>query len=507
MYRRWILVLITAALATACSQPEAKSEPRENLKHDVESADHAIAMVDDEEPERSQIARAAFQISDDELQARRSLPDIIEEVMPSVVGITTERTIRQRAPSSFFDDPFFRGFGGPSHRQPQERVQQGIGSGVIVDESGIIITNNHVIDGADVIRIGLSDGRELNAEVEGTDPESDLAVLRIIEAPDDLRALAFGDSDALRLGESVIAIGNPFGLSGTVTMGIISAKGRAGVGILDYENFIQTDAAINPGNSGGALIDLKGELIGINTAIMTRSGGYQGVGFAIPSNMAEMVMRGLLDDGQVQRGWLGVVIQQLTPELAEALNLEEGIEGVVISDVQPGSPAEEAGLKRGDVVTHIDDRRVRTPGELRNTIGLRAPHTTVAVRAVSNGTTRELTIELGSLHDGRALQEGRLAPGLPEVTSVIEGLQLQPLDRELRQQLRVPDALQHGLVVTGVQPGSEAAMRGLREGDIFIEVNRRVVRTVEEFNAAYDVDRRRNLVLLYRDGSTIYMTW
>ncbi len=511
MVKRYLVFLFVVGLVTGCSQPEAKADVS-NSSNSGEAQQAALEEVEDK-ADTAAAKLASLQISSEELETRLELPDVIERVMPSVVGITTERTIRQRSSggfgSPFGDHPFFRDFGpfGPQQQpQPQNRTQQNVGSGVIVDAAGIVITNNHVIERADSILVNMSDGRELEAEVEGTDPESDIAVLRIVDAPDDLEALDFGDSDILRLGESVIAIGNPFGLSGTVTMGIISAKGRAGVGILDYENFIQTDAAINPGNSGGALINLDGELIGINTAIMTRSGGYQGVGFAIPSNMAEMVMTGLLEDGRVARGWLGVVIQQLTPELAQGLELDDGLEGVVVSDVQPGSPAEDIGLSRGDVITHVDGRPVRSPQELRNTVGLRSPNTDIDLKYVRNGTSTEQTITLGSLEEGRAHMEGRPAPGIPEVATGIEGLQLQPLDQELRRELDIPRNLPDGVVVTGVDPRSEAAQLDLRPGDVILEVNRQSVSGVDEFNAAYDGERPRNLFLLYRDGSTIFMT-
>ena len=504
MVMRWVVALFTMVLVTGCAQPEAKSQTFENSSND--QAQSAVLQ------ERETSAQPAASMPPDELKMRLELPDVIEQVMPSLVGITTERTIRHRAPSGgmspFGDHPFFRGFGPstPQPQQPQHRTQEGVGSGVIVDASGIVVTNNHVIDKADVIRVQLSDGREFDAEVRGTDPQSDIAVLQIEDAPENLRAVTFGDSDALRLGESVIAIGNPFGLSGTVTMGIISAQGRAGVGLLDYENFIQTDAAINPGNSGGALINLDGELIGINTAIMTRSGGYQGVGFAIPSNMTKMVMTGLLEDGQVDRGWLGVMIQQLTPELAEALDLDDGLEGVVVSDVQSGSPAEAVGLERGDLVTEIDGNAVRTPQELRNTIGLRSPGTDVDLRYVRNGTTATISIELGSLQQARASADGQGAPGLGEAQIGVEGLGLQALDSELRSELRIPEALPAGVVVISVEPGTEAAHLNLRKGDLILEVNRQSITSVEEFNAAYDADRPRNLFLIYRDGATIFMT-
>ena len=490
--RKLILIAISIVLTTACIQPEARGESSGSSEPSEEQTDSAQVV-------------SQLELDDDALATRRQLPDVVEAVMPSVVGITTERTIQRRAPRR--RSPFGDMFPGPSPRGQQGEQQQrrdDVGSGVIVDDEGIVITNNHVIDGADAIDVVLSDGREFSTTIVGTDPDSDIAVLRIEDAPDDLSAIAFGDSDGLRLGESVIAIGNPFGLSGTVTMGIISAKGRANVGIVDYENFIQTDAAINPGNSGGALINLQGELIGINTAILTRTGGYQGVGFAIPSNMVEMVMNSLIDDGEVDRGWLGVVIQQLQPQLREALELGDDVEGVLVSDVQEGSPAAEFGLQRGDVVTEVDGRGVTTPRSLRNTIGLRAPGEQIELRYVRDNEPREVTITLGSHHDSPHRAGGRA--GADGGGPAIDGLELRPIDSELRSRRDVPESIPGGVMVTGVERGSEAGRYDLREGDIILEVNRQAVADIEQFNAAYDGDRRQNLFLLYRDGTTIFLT-
>ena len=244
--------------------------------------------------------------------------------------------------------------------------ENSLGSGVIVRKSGVILTNNHVIEGASKIRVTLSDGRDFDAEVVGADPKSDIAVIKMLKPPKDLAPIALGDSDSLRLGEMVVAIGNPFGLGHTVTMGIVSAKGRANVGIVDYEDFIQTDAAINPGNSGGALIDLQGRLIGINTAIASRSGGYQGIGFAVPSNMARAVMNSLLKHGRVVRGWLGVAIQPVTKDLQRAMGLKT-TKGVLISDVMQDSPAARSGIKRGDVI-ELAGETLRDPVHLRNRV-------------------------------------------------------------------------------------------------------------------------------------------
>ncbi len=506
MGKKWLIFSLSVFLLGACSQPGAKGEANANEGETAQEYEEAeVQVASNQVAQATQTARMPV-MADDEWEARRRLPDVVETVMPSVVGITTERMIQQRGmgQGSPFDQ-FFRGFGEqrPQPQPEERRHRQDVGSGVIVDANGVVITNHHVIDGAESIWVNLSDGRELKAEVEGQDPESDIAILQIEEVPDDLAAIPIGDSDALRLGESVIAIGNPFGLSGTVTLGIISATSRADVGILDYENFIQTDAAINPGNSGGALINLEGELVGINTAIMTRSGGYQGIGFAIPSNMARMVMEGLLEDGEVDRGWLGVVIQQWTRELAEAMGLDPETEGVLLADVQEGSPAEEQGLRRGDLVVSIDDQRVRSPQELRNTVGLRSPGTVVEMVIKRDGERLEKDIELGSSQAGRLAQEA-LQGAEEEATAGIAGLHLEPVSDELRRRHRLPGRIE-GVVVVGVDRESDASGYDLREGDVIMEVNRRPVRSVEEFNAHYDGDASRNLFLIHRQGRTIFL--
>lgn len=504
MVANWVKVILALAISTACIQPDARSETSS-------SADDGDQVRADEETEATQLA-ANVEMSEQEAKERQELPDVVEDAMPAVVGVMTEQKVsqppRSRAPfgrRSPFGElfPEFKRRG--PQPQPRDRTQEGIGSGVIVDSRGVVLTNNHVIEEADTIWVRLSDSRELRADVEGSDPESDIAVLRIEDPPDDLRAMPFGNSDELRLGESVVAIGNPFGLSGTVTLGIVSAKGRADVGIVDYENFIQTDAAINPGNSGGAMMNLDGELVGINTAILSGSGGYQGVGFAIPSNMAEIVTNDLLDDGRVNRGWLGVAIQELTPQLAGALGLDEDLEGVIVSDVQPNSPAAEFGLRRGDVITYLDGSAVQTPRELRNEIGLRSPDDVVDVKYIRDGATREVALELGSAGDssGYATADGTGSAG---PAAGIEGLELQPLDRTLREEFGVPSLIPGGLAVIGIEPNAEAAGLNLRQGDVILEVNRRPVTSVEEFAEIYDADRPQNLILIYRDGATIFMT-
>jgi serine protease Do len=422
------------------------------------------------------------------------LPDVVEKTLPGVVGISTERTVR--VPGSPFGGHPFAPFFGPGMQGPQERKQQGMGSGVIVSKDGIILTNNHVVDEADEIRVRLADNREFDAEIVGTDPKSDIAVVRMIDPPDDLEPVPFGDSEAIRLGEPVVAIGNPFGLSSTVTLGIVSAKGRANVGIVDYEDFIQTDAAINPGNSGGALINLDGELIGINTAILSRSGGYQGIGFAIPSNMARDIQQKLVTEGKVTRGWLGVMIQTMTPELADAFDVDPDVKGVIVSDVQENSPADQAGLKRGDIILTMNDQKVEDATELRNYVAMQTPGTTVGVEVLRDGQSMVIDVKLGELGGQGA------AGGVTE--GPIDGLTLAPVDPEFRTKFEVPDAVD-GLGVVGVEPGSVAAKTGLRPGDVIREVNRVPVKTVADFQKAYKRSNAKVLFLVYRDGGTMFL--
>ncbi len=325
--------------------------------------------------------------------ASASIADVAERALPSVVNISLTKLSRLQAPAMF---PFFFGPGPGQGQQGQqgERREQGMGSGVIVSSDGYVITNNHVVEDAQDIKVTLNDRREFDAEVVGTDPKSDVALIRLKDAPGGLRPIQIGDSSALRLGDVVLAIGNPFGVGQTVTMGIVSAKGRADVGIVDYEDFIQTDAAINPGNSGGALIDTEGRLVGINTAILSRSGGYQGIGFAIPTNMAIPIMESLKKYGKVTRGWLGVSIQDVDKELSHAMKLPT-TEGVLIADVQPGSPAGRSGLKRGDVVTKVDAKPVTTTGQLRNAIASSGANRKVTLELYRDGKLQTLAVSLG----------------------------------------------------------------------------------------------------------------
>ena len=428
-----------------------------------------------------------------------TIADIAEKALPSVVNVSSTKVVNL---NRFRGDPFFRHFFGPGGEMPRERRERGLGSGVIISRDGVILTNNHVVEGATEIRVLTSDKRELEARVIGRDPKSDLAVLKIQGKAERLVPITIGNSSRLRLGDVVLAIGNPFGVGQTVTMGIVSAKGRANVGIVDYEDFIQTDAAINPGNSGGALVNMEGELVGINTAILSRSGGYQGIGFAIPSNMARPIMESLVKHGKVVRGWLGVFIQGMDPDLAKAMSLPAQTKGVLIADVGKGGPAAKAGLKRGDVVQKIDGKAVDSPGKLRNIIAAAGARRKVKLELLRNGKSKRVTVALGEMPSD-AEKIGRASTG--GTTGVFDGLTLESLDNQNRKKFRISPSIRDGVLVVGVTRGSPAARAGLRPGDVLLEVNRMKVDSVASLKRAYQRSKRKVLVLLHRRGSTMFL--
>ncbi len=415
-----------------------------------------------------------------ELGGRTSFAPIVKKVSPGVVKVFTTTTIRNTGYNAPDMEDFFRHFFGDQFpgRTPRRgggsQRQQAIGSGVIVPKDGYILTNNHVVDGADEIKVAMQDGREFNAKVIGRDPKTDVAVIKIDSK--DLPAVSMADSDKVEVGDVVLAIGNPFGIGQTVTTGIVSATGRGGAIGLDYEDFIQTDAAINPGNSGGALVDADGRLIGINTAILSRSGGNQGIGFAIPVNLARDVMGDLIKDGRVTRGYLGVMIQDLTPSLAKEFKLKDA-KGALVSDVTPRSPAEKAGLKSGDLVLEINGKKVTDSRHLKLEVARVSPGTTVPVKIQREGSVRTLEVTVKEL------------PGSEEVakngnrgdsdTGTLNGVTVADLDRAARQQFDLPENLR-GVLVTEVSPDSASAEAGLRPGDVIQEINRKPVRTADE---------------------------
>jgi len=429
-----------------------------------------------------------------------TLADVAEKVVPSVVNIYADRVVQtsemdQNSP--FFQDPFFQQFFGHGGQMPREQTQKSLGSGVIVSKDGVILTNNHVVDHADSIHVTFQDHSDRKAKIVGTDPKTDLAVIRIEGSVKGLQPLKFGDSSALRLGDVVLAVGNPFGVGQTVTMGIVSAIGRANMGLADYEDFIQTDAAINPGNSGGALVNMNGELVGINTAILSHSGGYQGIGFAIPSNMAGSIMESLLTTGKVVRGWLGVTIQDMTPQLAKAMGTS-ATEGVLISDVSDKSPAQSAGLKRGDVIVSVNGEKMSSSAELRSHIATLGKGAKVALDVIRDGAHRVFNITLGELPE---VASGKVV----EEHGLLDGLHLEALDAAARSKYNVSSRVKAGVVVTEVGSGSAAEQTGLRPGDVIIEVNRKPVTSLEQFQEQYKNGKNSLLLLVYRQGSTMYL--
>jgi len=423
-----------------------------------------------------------------------TVADIAERVTPSVVSVhSTKVTHGFELPPG---NPFHFFFG-----PMPDQLQQGLGSGVIVAKN-LVVTNNHVVEGADEIKVTTKDDRELDVELAGTDPKSDLAVLRITSGGEGLPALPMGDSSKLRLGDAVLAIGNPFGVGQTVTMGIVSAKGRADLGITDYEDFIQTDAAINPGNSGGALVNMSGELVGINTAIVSRSGGYQGIGFAIPTNMARPIVESLVSEGRVERGWLGVHIQDMDADLAEALGLKS-TSGVLVADVGDDTPAKKAGVKRGDVVLEVDGQKVATTGQLRNSIAAAGAKKRVELTLLRDGKKRKLPVDLGAMPDDPA-QEAKSLSNATQ-SGPLDGLALQELTPALRQRLRVASEVKDGVVVVGVEPGSPAARAGLRPGDVIMELDRQPVTSVKRFGQLWEKVKGKALLLVHRHGATTFI--
>ena len=419
-----------------------------------------------------------------------SIPDVVERVSPAVVSIYTSRPV-----ASPYDLPF----GGSRTEQPS------LGSGAIVAPDGVILTNNHVVDHGRDIRVILADRREFDAKVVGTDRKTDLAVLRI--DAQNLPTLPFGDSSKIRVGETVIAVGNPLGVGQTVSRGIISAKGRANVGVTDYEDFLQTDAAINPGNSGGALVSLRGELIGINTAIASRTGGFQGIGFAIPSNMARQVMDLLLKDGRVSRGQMGVMVQDLTPALASAMDGAPK-DGVLVGEVMEKSPAERAGLKRGDVVTTLDGEPVRSSSDLRNRVALRGAGKEVRLTIWRGGETKEMTVKLRAEAEERRAAEAATDGDEPEAraergqASGLSGVRVTSATPALLRRAGLSANLRGVFVASSEPPASHA---GLREGDLIVEVNHKPVESIADLRKEVQDGPKNALVAVRRGAGTLFI--
>ncbi|MDH5370588.1 MAG: DegQ family serine endoprotease [Gammaproteobacteria bacterium] len=427
---------------------------------------------------------ASLPLVDSQGTALPSLAPMLKRVTPAVVNIATSGTVRIEQ-NPLFNDPFFRHFFEmPS--QPRHRKTQSLGSGVIVDANkGYIITNNHVIDKADVINVTLRNGETYEAKLIGTDPDSDVAIIQI-EAKN-LTAIPFANSEELNVGDFAIAIGNPFGLGQTVTSGIISAMERSGLGIEGYENFIQTDASINPGNSGGALVNLNGQLIGINTAIFSKSGGNIGIGFAIPINMANDIMQQLITHGEVKRGRLGAQAQDLTPQLAQAFNIPFR-RGAVIAHVEKDSPADLAGLKPGDIVTYINGKVVRNADSLRNTLGLLRIGQTVTMKVLRDKKTLTLTAKVAVTKSSQVSIKGE------KLHRHLTGTELQNIQPDSKLYGHI-----EGVMITSVESGSPAASTGLRRGDIITSANRKAIKNITELQTA--IAKNNSLLINIRRGN------
>lgn len=417
-------------------------------------------------------------------QEMPSLAPVVERVSPAVVNIATKGHVDiEKHPLA--NDPFFKRFFRGLENLPQRKETKSLGSGVVVDaKNGYILTNHHVIDGADEITVTLHDGHQFTAKLIGSDPEADVAVIQTDYK--DLVDIPMSDSDKLRVGDFTIAFGNPFGLGQTVTSGIVSALGRTGLGIEGYENFIQTDASINPGNSGGALVDLEGKLIGINTAIIAAGGGNVGIGFAIPINMASQIMNQLIEFGEVKRGLLGVIMQNLTPELSKAFGLDMH-QGVVISQVIEKSAAEEAGLKAGDVIATLNGKEVKSASEMRNMVGLMRVGESLDLTVIRDGRKKKLTATLKNIEQAQVHGE--------KLDARLSGARIEQAGEGKNQHL----------VVSDVENGSPAWNSHLRKGDIILSVNRIAVKTLEDFKKVIEQNNNQILLNIQRGNTALFV--
>ncbi len=438
-----------------------------------------------------------------DLKAATSVAPVVKKVAPSVVNIYSTVTIHDR-PNPLLSDPFFRRFFGEDsggQSQPRTHREQSLGSGVIVSPDGYILTANHVVENADKVKVALASGeKEFDAKIIGADPATDTAVLKVDGK--NLPAITIADSDKLEVGDVVLAVGNPFGVGQTVTMGIVSALGRGGFGINNYENFIQTDAAINMGNSGGPLVDAEGRLVGINTWIISGSGGSQGLGFAVPSNMARYAMERLISDGKVERGYLGLLLQpEMTPELAKQFNLPS-MNGALVTTVEPDSPAGKAGFKDGDFVTEFNGQKVKDMRQFRLMVSQTAPGRKVTLRILRDGKEKTLTATLGEMSKEALAGNGQGQPGgrSQSKTDALDGVEVTDLDAQARREADIPDNVK-GALVTKVVEDSNAAEAGLRAGDVITEIERQRVRSADEAVAASEKAKGDRILLrVWRGG-------
>jgi serine protease Do len=443
------------------------------------------------------------------LPAGDGFTTVAKAVTPAIVNITTAATekvsdsrgLRDRM-EEFFGmpgDPFgFRKHRGPM--MPREPRQSGMGSGVIVTSDGYILTNNHVVDGAQELTVTLPDKREFKGKIVGTDPKTDLAVIKI--DGQNLPTVPWGDATKLQVGEYVLAVGNPFGLNSTVTLGIVSALGRGRMGITQYEDFIQTDAAINPGNSGGALVNTKGELVGINTAIFSQTGGYQGVGFAVPTSMSKPVFESLVKNGKVVRGYLGIGIQDLTPDLTKSFGVKES-KGALVSEVKEDSPADKAGIKQGDIIIGYDGSPVEDAAALQRLVTKTPIDAKATIKVLREGHEKELTAKVAELPE--TIQTAKVSQEDRE--QALAGVAVQDLDRDTAQELGLKGKIQ-GVVVTEVEPDSGADRAGLMPGDVIREINRQPVKSVRDYEkAAASIKKGESvLMLINRRGASLFLS-
>jgi serine protease Do len=428
-----------------------------------------------------------------------SVPEKIDPCVVSIDSVRKVKTVQHFGPPEFFLHSPLRDFFGDDNFQqffgqmtpPEGYEVKGLGTGLIVSKDGFILTNNHVVAGADEVTVTMSDKHQFKAKVVGTDPRTDLAVIKV--AADHLQPALLGDSDTVRIGEWVVAVGHPFGLSHTITAGIVSAKGRANVGVTDYEDFIQTDAAINPGNSGGPLVNLNGEVIGINTAIATRNGAYMGVGFAIPINMAKTIMQSLINEGHVIRGWLGVAIQDLDEGLAKSFGYD-GTEGALVGDVTPDTPAAKAGLQQGDIITKYAGKKVHDVNGLRSAVAATKPGTETEIEVFRHGKKETMTLTIGE-------QPNEVGVASGESSSMNLGMTVENLTPQLARDLGYEGAT--GVVVTAVEPLGLAATVGIRPNDLIVDVQGEPIKSVAQFEEQmHKQDLSKGVRLIVRSGQT-----
>lgn len=435
-----------------------------------------------------------------------SFSNIVRVISPLVVNISTTKTVTQKNDSPISDlfDGHFNDFVEPFN-MPRKWKEQSLGSGVLVSPDGYILTNSHVVDKADEIKVKLFDQRNYSGKIIGTDPKTDIAVIKI--SAENLPAINWGNSDKLEVGEFVLAFGNPYSLGHTVTMGIVSAVGRADVGIADYEDFIQTDAAINPGNSGGPLVNIKGELVGINTAIFSRTGGYQGIGFAVPCNMAKSVMTQLIADGRVTRGWLGVTIQNFTPELAHEFGLKS-ITGALVTEIFKGSPAAKAGVKRGDVILEVNGKKIKNVETLRNLVAQSKVGGKIKLKVSRDKKILFLNADITEFPQDLAHKDTDEIKEKPEDgNNELAGFSVMELSSEIAKQLGLPGS-EKGIVIVKVQPYSAAEDAGLKKGDVIQEINKKRARNLNDFKRLTSHLKNGDTLLLFinRSGNKSYVT-